>query len=1029
MFVRKLVEKAAAASTKKPGGNVEGLKAVEVDPVMVFHYGVPSGCTKFACDTSQGILAVSTKDGRIKLFGPDSSQAMLQSDGAGPSKYLQFIENQGVLLNVTLRNRIEAWDLENKILSHIYEFEREITAFEVLQRSLYIYVGDSAGNISVLKFDQDTSHLIQMKYTIPFAISHGDQNHLSPDSSVVRMLPQPTAESKRVLIIYKDGLITLWDIHQSKPIFSTSGNNLQTLHSERKQATSACWACPLGSKVVIGYNTGDILFWSIPGRTELALERGSQAGPICKLNIGYKLDKIPVSSIKWVHGDGRTSRLYIMGASDVVSTILMQVVLLNDHIESRTIKLGLQLPEPCIDMEIFSSTSEHNKHNQNLLLTLGKSGRVFAYDDSAIEKYLLQSQSKSSPSLPREVTIKLPSADSTISISKLIMNSDEAWTLNDEAKHIPSLFALEKNAKEGTRSNFRGFSKVKYLYITGHSNGCVNFWDGACPFFPILSLEQQSEGDFSLSGVTVTALCFDSNSRILVSGDKCGTVRIFKFKTEAYNSGSTKKGNNHLIDSVKVHQLNGTILSINISNNSGHIAVGSDQGYVSLIEVEGLRVLCTESIQSGISSGIIALQFASCSLHGFEKNMMVVATRDSSVLALDSDTGKTLSSGMVNPKKPSKALFMEVFMDGCTISSGRTAMNCSNPEQGLVLLCSEKAVYLYSLNQVVQGVKKVIYKKKFHSVSCCWASTFYGPAPGLVLLFTCGKIEIRSLPELSLLKEASIRGFTYSESSICSSQDGQILMVTGDQELYLFSILQQKNLCRLFESIGQVYLKNLNYQGRAEPLSIVPKEKKKGLFSSVFGETKSGKEKQALDLEREDPQESFEGLPAVFSTEKFPCEARDGANQAIDNDTRRNLHGEEDDTDLNIDDIDLEDFEEKPRGQNMFAGLNKKNLSSKFLTFKGKLKTAKAKNDKNGIKEEQQDEKVGAVDQIKKKYGFATSSESTTSAKMAENKLQEHLNKLQGISLKATQMQDTAMSFSAMAKELLKTAEQDKRSL
>ncbi|PKI46525.1 hypothetical protein CRG98_033082 [Punica granatum] len=915
MFVRKLVEKAAAASTKKPGGNVEGLKAVEVDPVMVFHYGVPSGCTKFACDTSQGILAVSTKDGRIKLFGPDSSQAMLQSDGAGPSKYLQFIENQGVLLNVTLRNRIEAWDLENKILSHIYEFEREITAFEVLQRSLYIYVGDSAGNISVLKFDQDTSHLIQMKYTIPFAISHGDQNHLSPDSSVVRMLPQPTAESKRVLIIYKDGLITLWDIHQSKPIFSTSGNNLQTLHSERKQATSACWACPLGSKVVIGYNTGDILFWSIPGRTELALERGSQAGPICKLNIGYKLDKIPVSSIKWVHGDGRTSRLYIMGASDVVSTILMQVVLLNDHIESRTIKLGLQLPEPCIDMEIFSSTSEHNKHNQNLLLTLGKSGRVFAYDDSAIEKYLLQSQSKSSPSLPREVTIKLPSADSTISISKLIMNSDEAWTLNDE-----------------------------------------------------------SEGDFSLSGVTVTALCFDSNSRILVSGDKCGTVRIFKFKTEAYNSGSTKKGNNHLIDSVKVHQLNGTILSINISNNSGHIAVGSDQGYVSLIEVEGLRVLCTESIQSGISSGIIALQFASCSLHGFEKNMMVVATRDSSVLALDSDTGKTLSSGMVNPKKPSKALFMEVFMDGCTISSGRTAMNCSNPEQGLVLLCSEKAVYLYSLNQVVQGVKKVIYKKKFHSVSCCWASTFYGPAPGLVLLFTCGKIEIRSLPELSLLKEASIRGFTYSESSICSSQDGQILMVTGDQELYLFSILQQKNLCRLFESIGQVYLKNLNYQGRAEPLSIVPKEKKKGLFSSVFGETKSGKEKQALDLEREDPQESFEGLPAVFSTEKFPCEARDGANQAIDNDTRRNLHGEEDDTDLNIDDIDLEDFEEKPRGQNMFAGLNKKNLSSKFLTFKGKLKTAKAKNDKNGIKEEQQDEKVGAVDQIKKKYGFATSS-------------------------------------------------------
>lgn len=41
--------------------------------------------------------------------------------------------------------------------------------------------------------------------------------------------------------------------------------------------------------------------------------------------------------------------------------------------------------------------------------------------------------------------------------------------------------------------------------------------------------------------------------------------------------------------------------------------------------------------------------------------MLVVATRDSSVLALDGDTGKALNSGTVHPKKPSKALFMEVF--------------------------------------------------------------------------------------------------------------------------------------------------------------------------------------------------------------------------------------------------------------------------------------------------------------------------------------------------------------------------------
>lgn len=54
------------------------------------------------------------------------------------------------------------------------------------------------------------------------------------------------------------------------------------------------------------------------------------------------------------------------------------------------------------------------------------------------------------------------------------------------------------------------------------------------------------------------------------------------------------------------------------------------------------------------------------------------------------------------------------------------------------------------------------------------------------------------------------------------------------------------------------------------------------------------------------------------------------------------------------------------------VGVNNLVLSGESLNFSGKLKTVKVKNDKNSTKEEQQDEKIGAVDQIKKKYGFAT---------------------------------------------------------
>lgn len=43
------------------GNSVDGLKASDVEPRLVFHQGVPSGGTKFAYDNIQKILALSTK--------------------------------------------------------------------------------------------------------------------------------------------------------------------------------------------------------------------------------------------------------------------------------------------------------------------------------------------------------------------------------------------------------------------------------------------------------------------------------------------------------------------------------------------------------------------------------------------------------------------------------------------------------------------------------------------------------------------------------------------------------------------------------------------------------------------------------------------------------------------------------------------------------------------------------------------------------------------------------------------------------
>ncbi|KAL7231198.1 hypothetical protein ACSBR2_009461 [Camellia fascicularis] len=1052
MFVKKLVGKAS----KKPGGNSDGLKSEDIDPRLVFHYGLPSGSILLAYDSIQQILAISTKDGQVKLYGKDSSQAILESTETVPSKFLKFFKNQGILLNVNANNHIEVWDMDKKFLSHVHVFKEEITSFTVMQLSLYMYVGDYAGNVSVLKLDKESCNIVQMKYCIPLSASHGNTAEVAGDTSVTHILPQPTAESKRVLIIYRDGFITLWEIQESKAIFTTGGTMLPTASHETKKVTAACWACPFGSKVVVGYSNGEIFIWSVPpasaSKTEPPLDKDlcvTQSAPICKLNLGYKLDKIPIASLKWAYADGKASRLYVLGISDIVSANLLQVVVLNEHTESRTIKLGLHLPEPCVDMEIISSSNGKSKHKQDAFLLLGKSGHVYAYDDCAIEKYLLQCQSRTPPSLPKEIMVKLPFADSSITVAKFVTDNPYSLCSSDEGnimleKLIPPLFPFDMRQKDATHStHFSGFSKSKNLYITGHNNGAINFWDASCPvMLPVVSIFQQSEDDISLSGVPLTALYFDSNTRLLISGDQSGMIRIFRIKPESFMpassfmslQGSLKKGSNHIVQSLKLMKVNGAVLSIDIHSSSRHLAVGSDQGYVSLIDMEGPTLLYQKHIASELCTGIISLQFETCSIHGFEKNILVVATKDSSVLAVESDTGNTLSSALVHPKKPSRALFMQILdgqdasgrglnkLEAQDLSKGNS-IDDAIPKQLSVLLCSEKATYVYSLVHVVQGIKKVLYKKKFNSSSCCWASTFYTPdAAGLILLFSNGKLEIRSLPELSLLKETSIRGLSLStpklnsvsENAVCCSWDGELIIVNGDQEMFVVSVLLQKKIYRHLDSVSQVYKKDLIVAQGVISAPVIHKEKKKGIFSLT-----GSKPKHVPEEDTQGAGEDIEELSTIFSVDNFPSIAESRGNLAMD----------ENEVDLDIDDIDIdiEDPAQKPKGHPIMAALNKQKFTSQFQAIKGKLKEMKVKNEKVLSKEEPQEEKAGAVDQIKKKYGFTMSGDSSA-AKMAQSKLGENVKKLQGISLRTTEMQDTARSFSSMAKEVLRIAEHDKRS-
>ncbi|KAJ8505231.1 hypothetical protein OPV22_006117 [Ensete ventricosum] len=1030
MFMKKLVEKA----TKKynGGGGINGLKAEEVRPRLVFHYGVPPESSSLAYDPIQHILAISTRNGVIKLLGKDDSQALLQSEAAAPSKFLQFMENRGILLNVTSHNHIEVWNIDKKQITHVHIFNGEITSFVVVQQSFYIYVGDCLGNITVLKLDNTLQCLVKMPYKIPPSESCGTQTEADSDTAVIFSSPQPMAESKRVLIIFRNGLISLWGIQESK-VLLVAGGNAQHSSQEPKLVVSASWACVFGSKVVVGYSSGDIFLWAIPVFLDHNSEApwnhkdsyASQNVPLLKLNLGYKMDKVPIVSLRWFAHDESSGHLYVNGFSDSGSSHSFQVIIINESTQTRTIKLVLPLTEPCLGMEIVSCFSNQSKNRQNTLVLLLRSGCLCLYDDSAIEQYLLHCQSKSPPTLPKQFIVTLPFGDSRITVAKLYIGPsspvEESVAMQDQIflpNKYSSLFSMNMKEKDGSRrssAHFSGFSKAKNLLVTGHVDGAINFWDASCPLlFPLLSIEQQFNESCASSTAPVTSLHFDVSSHILVSGDQSGSIRIFSFKKVQETSESifsflqAKQGDNYTVHNVN---LRGAIMSISMNMDSKLLAVGTDKGYVSVIQMEGTTILYQKQIPGQVYSGIMSLQFVNHGQNGSEKSILMVGMEDSSVLALEEDSGHALSANPVKTKKTCKALLMHIldaspngvwtsdYVDTSKQSYSKQLMQ----KQPLVLICSENAIRLYALIHVLQGIKKVYSKKKLDG-SCCYASIIHGSSldVGLALVFSCGKMEIRSLLDLAVLNEVSLRGLIYPTlksppnaiSVFCVSSEGEFLLVNGDQAMLFLSLLSHREIYRHLEYITNVYTEGLAPQEGTSRMKNPQKERKKGIFSMVVKDLKGNKTKHSKETD---------------------------ADESIVNN---------EDVELDIDDIDLEDTKEKHKGLNL-AVLDKQKLGKKLHALKGtvgklKLNIEEKMNSRKDKHEEEKD--ISAVDKIKQKYGYATNDESNT-VQMAESKLRENVIKLKAIGLRTTEMQNTAQTFSSMAKELLQSTQGSKTSL
>ncbi|KAK9073076.1 hypothetical protein SSX86_007398 [Deinandra increscens subsp. villosa] len=334
------------------------------------------------------------------------------------------------------------------------------------------------------------------------------------------------------------------------------------------------------------------------------------------------------------------------------------------------------------------------------------------------------------------------------------------------------------------------------------------------------------------------------------------------------------------------------------------------------------------------------------------------------------------------------------------INSGQNAMD------SLVLLCCKEALRLYHLKSVVQGSEKPLLKVKLDK-HCCWTSIFMKDEKtcGLVLLYQSGELEIRSLPDLELVKVTSLTSilrWSYKanmQRTMCSTENGQIAMINGSEVAFL-SLTKSDDDLRVTETFPSLHDKVLAAAVEAVMSSSHNQKKKQGIPGALVNILKGfrgGKTKNNTNFP-EDMKSGFSNLDRIFSKNPFP-------------DPLESSISDQEDVELDIDDIEIDE----PAPVSMPTSSHTKQ----------KEKIGK-RTDREMLLDGDNDEpRVRTREEIIAKYR-KNAGDASSVAGQARNKLLERQEKLEKISRRTQDLSNEAEDFASLANELVKAMERRK---
>lgn len=737
----KLFQKNEQSPSSPAAGQI--LRPEDINPRVDIHYGIPSTASIMAFDPIQSLLAIGTLDGRIKVIGGDNIEGLLVSPKQLPFKNLEFLQNQGFLVSITAENEIQVWDLEQRRLVSALRWESNITAFSVICGLSYMYVGDEYGMVYVLKYDAEEAKLKQLPYYVPTdSIAEASGMSSPHHHSVVGLLPQPASQGNRLLIVYDNGFIILWDVSEDKVILVKGNKDLQlkskTLadfhkgmghelsddlseyeHVE-KEISSLCWASTDGSVLAVGYVDGDIMLWNLSTTAYTDKKAEKSSNDVVKLQLSSADRRLPVIVLHW-SADGSSNdscgQLFIYGGDAIGSEEVLTILSIDWSSGIETIKcigrIDLTLNGSFADMVLLSSNGV-SKTKGTLILT--NPGQLHFYDYACFASLMSQQQKQNSVS-SMQYPMVIPIAEPYMTLGKLgLVNRDGEFSkaLSKVAHNSNSTNWPLTGGVPSQPLNAENY-QVERVYIAGYQDGSVRIWDATHPTFSLVYVLGPEVKDINLSGASasVSALELCSFTLSLAVGNELGMVRLYKLM------GSTNETSLHIVKETEkevhtLHQgdgpqctavfsiLSSPICTLQFANFGTRLAVGFHCGKVAMLDLSTLSVLFLTDSVSNSRSPVKALavksfsdtissvsnpeDIESKSKADHVESEVFIMTKDAHILVLDDNNGSILCSQSLQSEAELSVISMHIIENGCVEHSFNFTQDNeakTEPDQGV----------------------------------------------------------------------------------------------------------------------------------------------------------------------------------------------------------------------------------------------------------------------------------------------------------------------------------------------------------